>query len=232
MSKPTIQEGIEQAKTHEVAYYYDDEALGVKYPVYKGLNNAFWIKDNGTQMLVLLNRFKIGDTIKQACYIAKVSYDQFRYFALVHPWVYPVIRTYKELVPHRLKAIILAAALGGQDMVCTVCKGKGYIGKTKEKESKCIACQGKGMVKTPPNAAMALGAIHLPTLADKEREPELMDGIEEASHLPRPHEGEAVISEEAKAFDDGNGQILVSRKTLARLNKLHGTSNTTTGTAQ
>lgn len=228
MTKPTVQEGIEQAVTHEIAFYYEDDSLGVKYPVYKAKDDVFWMQDNGTRLMVLLNRFKVGDTVKQACYVAKVSYEQFRYFALIHPWAYQVIRTYKELVPHRLKSIILAAALGGQDITCPVCNGKGFTGRTRTPESRCIACQGKGMVKTPPNAKMALGAIRIPTLTDKETEPELSDsGLVDAANLPEPPAGGAVVSEHAEAFSDGNGKILVSKKTIARLNQRYGADNDT-----
>jgi hypothetical protein len=158
-------------------------------------------------------RFKMRDTVKQACYIAGVSYDQFRYFALVHPWVYHVIRVYKSLVPHRLKSIVISAALGGQDVVCEVCGGKGKINRG---TTECPACKGQGSVKSQPDAKIALGALRF--FGDMEEEPELspLGASPLAPSTPLPAGG-SLLTEVRQAFLDDKGKMVLSRKVQERL---------------
>lgn len=208
----------------EVAYHFDDPLFGQKFAVMKGQANAFWM-DDGTKLRQLLNRFKVGDTVSQACYTVGISYHQFHYFRLLHPWVYHVMRVYRDTISQRLKGVVLQAALGGQDVTCEVCHGKGFHGKTKMPESQCVICKGTGLVKTPPNAKMALGALHIPTLQDREDETEMMPPM-----TMKPEDNsqpEVVASELVQAFSDGNGHITISKQTIARLRarEQHGNEN-------
>ncbi len=114
----------------EVIYYYRDKHLGEVFPVLEARGHAWWM-DAGVKLTELMSCFKRGNTVKQACYMIGITYEQYRDFRLLHHWLPQVIRTYKQLIPLRLKDIILEAAIGDEK------KGK------------------------KPNAKMALGAIRV-----------------------------------------------------------------------
>jgi hypothetical protein len=112
-----------------VAYYYKDPHLGEEYPVYESLNTYAWWMDGGAKLNAFLSCFKRGTTIFQACYLSAITYAQYRSFRELHEWAPQVIRVYKQLIPLKLKDIILDAAIGNE-------------------------AEGR-----KPNAKMALGAI-------------------------------------------------------------------------
>ncbi len=96
-----------------IAYFYKDSNLGEPFPVYEARAGTWWM-DGGTNLHNLISRFKMHDTVKQACYITGISYDQYRQFKDIHPWFVPAIRVYRSLPAAKIKDIILEAAIGNE----------------------------------------------------------------------------------------------------------------------
>ncbi|MGH7238542.1 MAG: hypothetical protein ACREHG_00595, partial [Candidatus Saccharimonadales bacterium] len=138
MSRITVADSLALEGEREIAFYFKDEHLGHDYPVYKARTDAFWMKDS-TKVDLLFSCFKRRMLVKQACYACSISYDEFRNFALIHPWTYHVIRVYKKLLAMRLMDIAATAALGGQELPCEMCHATGTF-----KGNPCVVCKGTG----------------------------------------------------------------------------------------
>jgi hypothetical protein len=96
-----------------IAYYYTDSYLGQPFPVYEGTEAAWWT-DGGTKLQQLMGRFKMHDTVVQACYITGITEKQYKYFKGLHPWFVDAIRVYRTLPAAKIKDIILTAAIGDE----------------------------------------------------------------------------------------------------------------------
>lgn len=95
-----------------VAYWYEDQRLGpYPLPVFEANIKAWWM-DGGVKLEYFFNRFRMGDTVIEACSATKISYQQYRDFKLHHPWCITAIDVYRRLVGQKLKEIVVRAAIG------------------------------------------------------------------------------------------------------------------------
>jgi len=101
---------VQATEARPVAYFYKDKQLGQEFPIFDAREGTWWM--DRTKVEILMERFKYNNTTKQAAYLAGITYEQFKHFALVHKWVYPLIRVYRAIPAITLKDIVLKEALG------------------------------------------------------------------------------------------------------------------------
>lgn len=104
---------LELPEERVIAYFYKDKQLEAPLPVYDARAGTWWM-DGGINLYRLMERFKMHDTVKQACYLTGISREQYLHFHRLHPWFIPLIRVYKSLPAIKLKEVILRAAIGDE----------------------------------------------------------------------------------------------------------------------
>lgn len=186
-----------------VAYYYTDSRLEEKYPVLDTRESAWWM-DGGTKLNLLLQRFRVHDTVKQACYLAGITEEQYKHFRSLHPWLVPLIRVYKTLPAIKLKEIILETALGGEKQ-CGKCSGRGKF----KNGNDCPFCDATGMRKVEPNAKVALGAYRIfEAVEDDEDFAPAMKGV---PTIPLGGASKTIVAQE---IIDSDGNVVMSRRAM------------------
>jgi hypothetical protein len=183
--QPIVPVGEYVPAERAIAYFYKDERTKEEYPVYEGLNRAWWM-DGGVKLHLLLTAFRRGELVKEACETTAITYEQYKGFRFLHQWLPTLIRSYRHTIPNRLKNVILRAALGTPEEL----NAKGEVVKK----------------AVPGNAKIALGAYRI--FAVPEDDP---DFAQENTPIPISPGG-SVTTLIDQSFRDEEGNLIMSRK--------------------
>jgi len=94
---------LEVSKADQCAYTIRDRAFGILRV--ENSANA-WYRDRG-KLIRLINAFKYDATIKEACFSAGISLDQYKYFIEKHPEFSPIVEALRQMPILRARKTIV-----------------------------------------------------------------------------------------------------------------------------